>query len=255
MTDIPGSTAPDKLTVDHRFNGPPRSANGGHIAGLLAARLGAPAARVTLRKPPPLDTAMAVEPEDGPGLLLRNGDDTVATVDPVPAGAVQALAERVPAPLAREASRGYRGFSGHPFPTCFVCGTDREAGDGLRIFAGPVPGSDGGLVAAPWTPDPSLAVPGTRYAGTEAAWAALDCPGGWSTDILERPMLLGRMTAEVLRPPQVGREHVVTGRRLHADDGRKVLTATALYDHEGALIAAATSIWIIVDTAAFSAAV
>ncbi|WP_017591314.1 hypothetical protein [Nocardiopsis potens] len=253
MTDIPGIDASEKLTVDRRFNGPPGSANGGHIAGLLAARLGAPAARVTLRKPPPLDTAMAVEPADGAGLRLLDGADAVAEAEPVDAGSVRVLAERVPAPVAREASRGYRGFSGHPFTTCYVCGTDRESGDGLRIFAGPVPGSDGGLVAAAWTPDASLAVPGTRYAGPEAAWAALDCPGGWSSDILERPMLLGRMTAEVLRPPQVGREHVVTGRLL-GSEGRKVFTATALYDHEGARIAAAEAVWITVDVAAFSAA-
>jgi len=34
---------------------------------------------------------------------------------------------------AVEASRRYAGFRYHRFPTCFVCGTRRVRGDGLRI--------------------------------------------------------------------------------------------------------------------------
>jgi hypothetical protein len=43
------------LTVDPRFNGPPGSANGGYLAGLLAARVpeATDAVVVTLRKPRP----------------------------------------------------------------------------------------------------------------------------------------------------------------------------------------------------------
>ena len=44
----------------------------------------------------------------------------------------------------------------HPFPTCVVCGPDRDPGDGYRIFPGPLAGEHG-LFAAEWTPDASLA--------------------------------------------------------------------------------------------------
>ncbi|GAB3482327.1 hypothetical protein GCM10027440_22800 [Nocardiopsis coralliicola] len=244
-----GSAAP--ITVAARFNGPPQSANGGYLAGLLAARLDAPAVRVTLRTPPPLDTPMDVAAGAG-GLLLTRDGRTVA--EAAPAERPHAPVERVAAPAARAAGGRYRGFAAHPFPSCFVCGTGRGDGDGLRIFAGPVPGGDGSTVAAAWTPDASLAAePGGRTAGAAAAWAALDCPGGWSSSLLERPMLLGRMTAEVLRPPQIGREHVVVGRLL-GSEGRKVATATALFDHEGARIASAEAVWITVDPAAFAGA-
>ena len=33
---------------------------------------------------------------------------------------------------AVEASRHYAGFRYHRFPTCFVCGTQRTRGDGMR---------------------------------------------------------------------------------------------------------------------------
>ena len=51
---------------------------------------------------------------------------------------------------AVEASRRYAGFAQHRFPGCFVCGTLRARGDGLRIFAGPIPelGAGGGALGA-----------------------------------------------------------------------------------------------------------
>jgi len=42
----------------------------------------------------------------------------------------------------------------HPYPTCFVCGPGRAAGDGMRVFPGPLSGRD--IYAAPWQPDGSL---------------------------------------------------------------------------------------------------
>jgi hypothetical protein len=78
---------------------------------------------------------------------------------------------------AKSAAERYPGFETHPFPTCFGCGHERTEGDGLRIFSGPVNGSD--VMAAPWFPDPSLAGE-TGRVRTEFLWAALDCPAGWA---------------------------------------------------------------------------
>jgi len=44
-----------------RFNGPPGSANGGYACGVVAQQVPADRFEVTLRSPPPLDTALGVE--------------------------------------------------------------------------------------------------------------------------------------------------------------------------------------------------
>ena len=59
-----------------------------------------------------------------------------------------------PAIIATAASRIYEGFSNHAFPRCFVCGPDRDEGEGLRIFPGLL---EGGAVAAPWVPHRAFA--------------------------------------------------------------------------------------------------
>ncbi|CAM3736800.1 hypothetical protein GCM10009799_15340 [Nocardiopsis rhodophaea] len=243
-----------ELTVDSRYNGPPDSANGGYISGLLAGRLGARGGsglRVTLRKPPPLDTPMKVEKTGDGGLRLLHGDEFVAVAESAEAPA--ATVPPVSYTEAEQAQARYRGWSGHPFPTCFTCGTDRATGDGLRLFAGLVSDSDPTTVACAWTPDPSLARAergadeGTARdtVPVEIVWAALDCPGGWSSDVSERPMVLGRMTAAVVQAPQVGRPHVVMGRLLESD-GRKVFTASTIYDGDGEVVARAQATWIMI---------
>ena len=120
----------------------------------------------------------------GPGLrcagtaaacTLLDGDAAVAT------GALASVDLSVPGAVGFDeavvASRGYPGFGEHLFSRCFACGPDRAAGDGLRIFPGPVAGR--GVVAAPWVPDASL-TGGRREVRPEFLWAALDCPSGWA---------------------------------------------------------------------------
>jgi hypothetical protein len=150
------------MRIDRRFNGPADSANGGITCGMLAAHLDTPVVQVTLRKPPPLDTDLRVE--DG---RLYDGDVLVAEAEPGTIDVTPPPPVGVAAASAAEAS--YGGLVNHPFPTCFVCGTERT--DGLGLKAGPV---GDGLVATVWTPAESSRV---------MVWAALDCPGGWSTDI------------------------------------------------------------------------
>jgi hypothetical protein len=215
------------MRIPARFAGPPGSANGGVAAGRLAAYVDATVVEVTLRRPPRLDVELAVEDGrllDGDVLVAQAGPGTV-DVDPGPVVTPQAAAA---------ASAGYPGYRSHPFPGCFVCGTDREPPDGLGLRPGPVGPA---LVAAPWTPtaaDPWL------------VWAALDCPGSWSADVPGRNMVLGRMTLRLDRLPVVGDPHVVTGWTLGAE-GRKTSTATALRDADGRLLALAQATWLTVD--------
>ncbi|MGI8523453.1 MAG: hypothetical protein ACR2K3_09125 [Nocardioides sp.] len=253
------------LLVPARFRGPASSGNGGWTSGALAAlvdhdcpddRNGQwPAITVTLRMPPPLDTAMPVTETDGL-TVAAHGDSTVASAEL--ADSAPADVEPVDAAEARAATASYAGLVSHPFPTCFACGTGREEGDGLRIFPGRVDDVDGlARVAAPWTPHPSVAedfhyyVDGETRASLAVTWAALDCVGGWAGDLAERLMVLGRMTARVDALPVIGEEHVVVGQGMR-QEGRRTFTASTLYDADGRVVATAEHTWFAVDLADFS---
>jgi len=223
------------VRIDRRFHGPPASGNGGYVSGRLAAFIGSPAI-VRLLVPPPLETPMDVRPIDG-GVDLLHGNVRVAT-------ARQAVApEDVPSPPgyaeAEAAAHAYRGFRWHPFPTCFVCGPAREPGDGLRIFAGRVPGAH--LVAAPWIPHASL---GTRgVVSPEFVWAALDCPGAFSFDSSEgTALLLGEIAATLIRPVRTGIRHIALGWEIDRN-GRRHYTGTAIVTESGECVALARSTW------------
>ena len=241
------------LIVPSRFNGPARSGNGGFVSGSLAERVPTSApVEVTLRRPPPLETPMRVTTGDD-GTTLSVDDGVVATARTVED--VLDAVEAVPPDVAAAAMLGYPGLARHPFPTCFACGPDREAGDGLRIFPGPV-GDDRGHVASVWVPDVGHAessdlVDGVQHCGLGTTWAALDCVGGWSEDLEGRPCVLGRMTARVDARPVVGEPHVVVGRFL-GRDGRKSFTASTLYDADGRVVAAARHVWVAVDPSVFN---
>jgi hypothetical protein len=242
-----------ELVVASRYRGPARSGNGGYTCGSLAALAPAAWSAVTVRlsQPPPLDVAMFVTRTDA--VLVASYDGTeVARAQPAE-GDPQPVPP-VAAPAARAAEAAYPGLDSHPFPTCFSCGTGREPGEGLRIFPGPVAP---GRVAATWTPDPTVAADwheyrdATREVGHAVTWAALDCAGGWAADIGERLMVLGTMTARLYSLPVVGAEHVVVG-EARGESGRKRLSATSLYDADGALVGAAEHVWIAVDPSAFN---
>lgn len=210
------------MRIDARFNGPADSANGGITAGMLAGYVDAPVVQVTLRKPPPLETDLTVV--DG---RLLDGDLVVA--EAVPGSVDLAVPPAVTVEDAAQAAGGYGGLVDHPFPTCFVCGPART--DGLGLTAGPLAGGGVGCV---WTPTESTSV---------MTWAALDCPGGWSADIVGRPMVLGRMAARIDALPTVGEAHVVQGWLL-GGEGRKVHTGSALYTAAGEVLAVAQATWI-----------
>lgn len=241
------------LVVPRRFNGPPASGNGGWTAGSLAALLvppddvGTPVS-VRLHRPPPLQAAMDVEltPPGAPQptAVARHDGDVVLTAAVTAADTVPNPVPPVDAETAATTARRYRGARDHPFPTCFTCGPDRAEGDGLRLQPGPLLWRDD-VTACRWVPDPALDAGDGRVA-LPVVWAALDCPGGWSVDLVGRPMVLGSMSAVVLARPRVGEECVVMGAAL-GGSGRKTLTATTLYGGGRELLARAGGVWIEVD--------
>ena len=237
----------DVIVVDRRFCGPPDSANGGYVCGLVAARVDGPA-EVTLRNPPPLDTPMPVQRRVDGRAEVRLDGELVAEARPVGAVGIDA-----PAPVAladalagTERSWITRGESPHPFPTCFTCGPAREAGDGQRVFVGPVTGRD--VAAAPWTPDDSLPVLDGRVA-PEIVWAVLDCSGGIGSGYVDgefdpaAPHVLGRFTADVRASPAVGERCVAVGWRIGLD-GRKLFAGSAVFGEHDRLLGLARATWI-----------
>jgi hypothetical protein len=229
----------ETIAIARRFNGPPATGHGGYSAGVVAALLdpaSAGAVEVTLRKPPPLETPMAVR-HDGPTVGVYDSQEAVATALPSVLDPSDLVAG-VPFAQASDAAEGYVGFAHHPFPTCFVCGPDRAPGDGLRLFPGRLPD---GRTAAPFrTPDEISPL---------LLWAALDCPGGWVAPQDIRPYVLGRITAQVMALPMPGDECVIMG-QLIEEDGRKASVRTTAYSPTGGVLAHARATWLTLPDAA-----
>jgi hypothetical protein len=232
-----GAAPVKSFNIAARFCGPPQSANGGYFAGSVAV-LAARTVTVRLLKPPRLDTEFTVEESADGTLRVLDGAEAIAEARPA---ALDLEVRGVPDYLeAVEASRHYAGFRYHRFPTCFVCGTHRVRGDGLRIFAGPI--AERGVVAAPWVPDPSLDA-GDGKVRAEFMSAALDCPGYYAVAPDDRMMLLAEVTAHIDRRVHIGESCTVTGWQI-SSSGRKHEAGTALFDGKGDLVGRARALWI-----------
>ena len=237
----------DTIVIPRRFCGPPNSANGGYACGRLGAFIEG-SAEVTLRRPPPLEKALAVSREDDGTVALHDGDNLIARARPAE---IAVPADRSPSFEQAVAASG-RTFdsSFHKLPMCFVCGPDREPGDGLRIFCGPLDPADtewSGTVAAPWIPEP-FAAGDDNAVRAEFVWAALDCPTAFAAGSPAGfpTILLGRQTVRLVRRPDVGEKCVVTA-RLTGREGRKYLAEAMLFGADGAAIAACKAVWIEVE--------
>lgn len=199
--------------------------------------------QVDLKVPPPLDRDLRLEPGDPQRLwdgeaLVAEARPTHMEFDSPPSVGIDA---------AEAASRNYIGFSGHVFPTCFVCGPQREAGDGLRIFAGrPENATPDTPAAAVWTPSEDL---GDAEGKVDAdyVWAALDCPGYFGALANSELAVLARMTAKLEGELQVGKPYVVQGFGK-GGEGRKIFAGSAIYDAEGTRVAVSHQLWIRVDS-------
>lgn len=230
----------DPVIIKQRFHGPPGSGNGGYTCGMVGKHFTGPAT-ARLLVPPPLDVPMSVCRSDT-GIELFHGNDLVATGRPA------TIEIEIPTPPdfagAQAASRHYRGYHSHFYPGCFVCGPDREHGDGLRVFAGPVEHNAGpdGMVAAAWIPDQSLAGSSGKVA-TEFLWAVLDCPGAYAyPEPATGTILLGELTVSVIEPVSVGEKCVLIGWEI-SHEGRKHYTGTALFGESGSCRAVGYATW------------
>ncbi len=232
-------TAHRLLVIARRFRGPPTSGNGGYTCGMLAAAASKPV-EVRLVKPPPLDSRLEIvdEPQTGGLKLIDGAAETVATATP------KTFELEVPRPpsyaTALSAVSNYEGFQEHAYSDCFVCGPVRQRGDGMRVFAAPIPGMD--LVAAAWMPDRSL-VGADGKVLPEFMWAALDCPGFFATGAAIRGPLLGTYAARIDRCVHLDAPCVIIGWALK-HEGRKHVVGTAIFDNFGELCGRALATWV-----------
>ena len=227
------------VTIDKRFCGPRNSGNGGYAAGLFASAING-IAEVMLKLPPPLDTPIGLR-EKGDGVFEAvAGDKVIANIQPS-----SISVDAPPLPNDNDIEAAHDAFLSdadgkHMLPHCFVCGTSRKEGDGLRIFSGPAP--DSPVNADFWTPGDDLAGE-DGLVKPEFLWAALDCPGAFALRNGLRLCLLGRFAAEIRRRPEPG-ERLIAAAWRTGEDGRKHFSASALFDADRTMIAAAEAVWI-----------
>lgn len=230
----------ETIVIDHRYCGPPRSGNGGYVAGLLAARLGG-SGDASFRRPVPLDRELQVDYDSGADLAtLHDQGELLVEVKR------SAVAIDSPAPPslddAIDASSRHLGRRVRlPFAQCFGCGIERVEGDGLRIFAGPL-GRDG-LYAAPWTPHARHA-DANGVVRPEFVWTALDCSGGFALmGEVMRFLVTAWLAVRVDGLPRAGAPHVVVAWPVERGE-RKHKSGTALYTADGRLLAAGGALWV-----------
>jgi hypothetical protein len=244
------------IVVARRFRGPDTgraTANGGYFCGLVAGA--APAAttiEIRARAGVPLERPLAVridrgtvEVLDDGALVARSSAERLAVYPPVPP----------PLDVALEASRRFEahlddGSVPHTFPECFVCGHRRAPGDGMRLFAGPLPGDGPGrgqVRVAGWRPDAAFLDEAGRLR-PGFVWSALDCPGGWA---LPGPVNTGTLQVEIREPADARHPLIVLGWRAPAPrpraGSRRRYAGTAIFDAGGRLLALGAAIWVAPD--------
>jgi hypothetical protein len=176
------------------------------------------------------------------GVEMYDGDTLVASGDSA------SLQLDIPEPPSEEEARfamsGFPCYEGHAFPTCFVCGPEREDGDGLDLFPGPVSGRE--VSACVWQPAADL-LDVNGDIRPEILWAALDCPGYFAAmGGTLRMAVLGELVGE-LRSTVTGSGPLVVYAWPLGEEGRKFYAGTAIALN-GEVVASARSIWISLNT-------
>lgn len=226
------------VTIERRFNGPWRFANGGYSAGRFAEAVGGSPARVVLRSPVPLQRRIDLV-ADGEGAAVAVVRRRVIAEVSALGDEVLDLPPVIPSRASAELAMHNHPFVGvrHALSGCFACSPSRP--DGLGIVPGPVLG-DRDILASVFR------VPGTGSIASEFVWAALDCTSYPAQAMREvRLCLLGTIAVRQLRAIEGGEELVVVG-WTKGSRARTYRTGSALVDERGAIAAVAESVWVAV---------
>lgn len=237
------------IRIEHRFQGPTGSGQGGWTAHRFASAIGSPV-EVSIRAPIPLDTELRVVADADSGgwrLVTHDGPGGEHVMTAVARDAIDVATSPVSIEQALAARGGFGAVVGeHPVPECFSCGVRPHS---MRVHAGPLAdGSD--RYATDWSP-PEWAVTG-GIVDDGAVWAALDCTAAWyvCTSRGERTAFTVRYAAEVLRPLRAEETYSLVGwgGPTGAEwNGRKRGAASAAFASDGTCVARSTSLWVAVD--------
>lgn len=236
------------MRFEDKFRGPPNSAHGGVAVGRFAELVGHGPAQVRLLGPPPLETDLDTRTERDGAIIVSGPSGDVAHVSARDEPVVVEPFSLVTDTELDSAEAEYLRVAeqkGHPFPTCYGCGPEREVGDGLRQFPGPL--SNGGTVGA------RFAVDGDDLLPSWMGWAGLDCPSGHAVNLGDDPppvVVLGTMSGQVEAPVRAGVDYQVRA-RLVSSEGRKHTTEVAMLAQDGTAVAAARAVWIAIDPGRF----
>lgn len=236
MTTTPRSTT-TPTSVDRRYNGPRRRANGGFATGTFADLVGG-TATVTLHRGVPLGRPFGVA-DTATGLGIFDRAERVATV--VPAAPFVHEPPVRPTRDEAEAARSAHPWRDvrHALSDCIVCGPHRS--DGMLVTPGPL-AAEPAVSAAPYDPRADLSRDGLAL--PESVWGALDCVS-YPTAVADagRLALLGSLTAHRVREVALGERLVAIGWTLGSGT-RSHRTASALLDEDGAVVASARAVWV-----------
>ena len=243
-----------EFTIAPQFCGPPQSSNGGYFCGRIAEHF-SHAIAVRLKAPPPLDAKLHLEPE-GDNTLITDGHNEIGLA--IPAGPAPEPSPFIALPQAREISEQGRQDAAvnHPFPTCFVCGPNRDKQDGMRIFTGP--NSDETLYAAHWFAEAAWASDG-KTIDERYIWSALDCPssGPAFATVLDpkstKAYVLGTLEVHIEKAVPAEQDYVITC-SLDEDTGKLYKTRVSLYDAQGQHYASGRAVWVQVPRSLFHGA-
>ena len=228
--------------IEGRFRGPAGIGNGGVVAGTMAGLLGSQPVETTLRRGWPLDVPLGVQRQPGHVSALDPDGQVVAEAREVP---FDLTAPPPPTRQQAEAATGW--FLDSPFShstgLCFVCGSARPAGEGLRVFTGRVEGRPG-IAAALWRPDACYADE-QGHIRPVFLWGALDCAGSFAFTVGAEPgrMLLARMAGRLDGTVCADEPCIVMGWQI-ARDGRKLTAGTAIFGEDGGLRGIAQALWV-----------
>jgi hypothetical protein len=229
----------DTVKIDKRFCGPPTSGNGGYSCGLIANQIGN-CAKVRLHAPPPLDEPLHFE-KNGDAVELKQGQTLLGS-----GIAYDFELEVPPTPSyenAKAAEARYVGFESHIFPCCFVCGPDREADDGLRLFPGPVDPENWSLLACTCQPSSNL-LDDSGNIRHEFIWSVLDCPSYFGVmGNVQKTALLGELELKIVNDAK-GDIPLIVWCWPISSEGRKHCGGSAVATADGELIAYAKGTWI-----------
>ncbi|TGK18526.1 hypothetical protein [Leptospira stimsonii] len=185
----------ESIEINEKYCGPPKSGNGGYIAGIAAKPIQKDAAVIKIKSPGPLNETLYYSlnsSTNGIKLLSKDADVVIAEAqeDPEFFMNVPELNSSILEDI-QNPEEEYLGFQRHPFPTCFVCGPQRKQEDGMRIFPAKIPDQVGftHLHGDFWNPWKDLGDADGKIRN-EIVWAALDCPGGFAVSYVDPTMIV-----------------------------------------------------------------